>query len=70
MVLPLTITVVACLVVGYLVKPVIERDAHNIPQPIPHRMVVAARLSMLAAIIIGGWSAFVLATIALKNWIA
>jgi hypothetical protein len=63
MVLPLTITVIACLAVIYLTKPVLVRDAHNIPQPVPHRMVIAARLSMLAAITVGGWSAFVLAII-------
>jgi hypothetical protein len=63
MILPLTITVVACLAVIYLTKPVLVRDAHNIPQPVPHRMVIAARLSMLAAITVGGWSAFVLAVI-------
>jgi hypothetical protein len=66
-VLPLSITVIACLAVIYLTKPVIVRDAHDIPQPIPHGMVVAARLSMLAAIIVGGWSAFVLAIILLIN---
>jgi hypothetical protein len=63
MVLPLTVTVIACLAVIYLTKPVLVRDAHNIPQPVPHRMVIAARLSMLAAITVGGWSAFVLAII-------
>jgi hypothetical protein len=70
MVIPLTITVVACLAVIYLTRPVIKRDVDDVPQPHPHAVVVAARLSMLAAIIVGGWSFFVLATIGLKNWIA
>jgi len=65
MVLPLTITVVACLAVVLMTRPIVMRYVDDVPQP---RQLKLAIVSMLAAIIVGGWSAFVLVTIGLKNW--
>jgi hypothetical protein len=61
MVRPLTITVIACLAIIAMVKPTLQRDVDGVVQP--RHVVVAAKLSMLAAIIVGGWSIFVLIAI-------
>jgi len=66
MVFPLTITVVACLAICLMTRPIVMRYVDDVPQP--RRLSQLAILSMLAAIIVGGWSAFVLVTIGLKNW--
>jgi hypothetical protein len=68
MVLPLTITVAACLVIVYLTRPIALRYVDD--ETRPGKLEIAGLLSLLAAIIVGGWSAFVLVTIGLKNWIA
>ena len=68
MVLPLTITVVACLAVAYLVKPTVMRFAdHHEAADLVTKLAI---LSMLAAIIVGGWSFFILCTIGLKHWVS
>jgi hypothetical protein len=68
MVLPLTITVVACLAIALMTRPTLMRYVDDVPQP--RFLVSAALLSMIAAMIVGGWSLFILCTIGLKNWIA
>jgi hypothetical protein len=63
MVLPLTVTVVACLAIILMTRPTLQRDVDGVVQP--RTVVVLAKLSMLAAIIVGGWSIFVLIAIQL-----
>jgi hypothetical protein len=64
MILPLTITVVACLAVILMTRPTLRRYVDDVPQP--QFLVAAAVISTAAALIVGGWSFFVLATIALN----
>jgi len=60
---PLVVTVVACLAVILMTRPTLQRDVDDVPQP--RQLVLAAKVSMLAAIIVGGWSVFVLVVIAI-----
>ena len=66
MVLPLTITVFACLAIALMTRPTVLRFVND--DLAPGKLATAAILSMLAAIIVGGWSFFILCTIGLKNW--
>jgi hypothetical protein len=68
MVLPLTITVVACLAVIAMTRPIVIRFVND--ELKPGKLATAATVSLVGSAIVGFWSAFVLATIALKNWIA
>jgi hypothetical protein len=60
-VVPLTITVLACLAIVLMTKPTVLRYVDDETQP--GKLEMAAIASMVAAICVGGWSAFVLVVI-------